>query len=693
MFKLIIKQSFRLFYIHFIIFLFLIPKIVRAQNEKDIDVLKYSIRITDLNSKTNSIKGNSIVQLRVTSANVKQIHLSLFSLIIDSIKIHDLAANYSYDGNDISISSQYKINSGDTLSYQIFYHGHPQKDTTGWGGFYFVDDYAFNLGIGFGSKSHPIGKNWFPCHDTFDDKAYFDFSITTSPKSRAICNGILTSQYLNSDGTIIWNWKMNQKIPPYLACISVGPFYIIHETSNGIPVEIACLSQDSELVKNSFKNLDIILANYISMYGPYPFDKVGFTLVPFNLGAMEHASSITIGNVFIDGTLNYETLWAHELSHMWWGDEVTCLSEREIWLNEGFASYNEALTIKKLYGKEKYNLWLRQNHKRALHYLLNDENGDFALDAMPHSQTYGTTVYSKAPDIIHSLHELLGDSAFFNGCKNYLSKHKYGNATSIDLSNDLNDLSTTPKINTQQFFNDWISTPGYPHFSIDSISNKNLNYTIYTRQRSKGNSHIYKTSIDLFATNGIQDTIIKIYIDKSTNVFHCYIPFKVKWFILDKDAKVASAITAFTNRIMKTGEYTFPETNVTLNVKNVGNDSTNLRVELNWIKPDGFKHPNNKIRLSDTHYWKIDGIIATGFSAKATFEYNGTTNLTDGYFDNSLIEGSENNLQLLYRTGTAEDWQVVHDFSIQNDEDQFDKKGRIILNQVRKGEYVLGYKK
>ena len=69
---------------------------------------------------------------------------------------------------------------------------------------------------------------------------------------------------------------------------------------------------------------------------------------------MEHATSIHIGKVFVDGTLNYETLWAHELSHMWWGDLATCSSEQEMWLNEGFASFNEFYTTELLYGKEAY---------------------------------------------------------------------------------------------------------------------------------------------------------------------------------------------------------------------------------------------------------------------------------------------------------------------------------------------------
>ena len=128
-------------------------------------------------------------------------------------------------------------------------------------------------------------------------------------------------------------------------------------------------------------------------------------------------------------------------------------------------------------------------------------------------------------------------------------------------------------------------------------------------------------------------------------------------------------------------------------MSNAGADSSFIRIEHNFAAPDPIKNNVKNYKLSTQHYWKIDGIIATGFSAKATFDYNGTTSLTDGYLDNTLLEGSEENLQLLYRTGTAGDWQLIHDYSIQNGENKFDKKGSILLNQVRKGEYVLGYKK
>ena len=106
--------------------------------------------------------------------------------------------------------------------------------------------------------------------------------------------------------------------------MAVGPYYTLVDTMSSIPVEIACLAIDTTKVKSTFTNLDTTVSKFISAYGPYPFEKIGYCLIPFNSGAMEHASSIHIGRVFVNGSQTYSTLWAHELSHMWWGDKVTC---------------------------------------------------------------------------------------------------------------------------------------------------------------------------------------------------------------------------------------------------------------------------------------------------------------------------------------------------------------------------------
>jgi aminopeptidase N len=102
---------------------------------------------------------------------------------------------------------------------------------------------------------------------------------------------------------------------------------------------IACEPADTNNVNGSFAHLQESFSMLEENFGTHSWPKVGYSLVPFNFGAMEHATNIHIGKPFIDGTLNYETLIAHELSHHWFGDLVTCSTAGDMWLNEGFASY------------------------------------------------------------------------------------------------------------------------------------------------------------------------------------------------------------------------------------------------------------------------------------------------------------------------------------------------------------------
>ena len=218
---------------------------------------------------------------------------------------------------------------------------------------------------------------------------------------------------------------------------------------------------------------------------------------------------------------------------------------------------------------------------------INDE-GIFALNNIPLSKTYGSTVYKKSIDVIYTLRNYLGDSLFFKGCKYYLHNRGDGNATSLDLRDD---LSKATEINTNDFFNDWINTKGYPHFSIDSIAKLNDDYFIFTRQRSIGNSHQYKMPIELYFANREKDSIVTIFIDSITNKFHLKISFKPLWFALNHSKKITDAIISDELIINEPRVYFFKETNVKINVNEAGVKPSTLRIELNYIKLVFFLHP------------------------------------------------------------------------------------------------------
>jgi Peptidase family M1 domain/Peptidase M1 N-terminal domain len=672
-----------------ILFMYLSSLSAKSAISDSLHVKHYGIYIDSMNFTAQTIKGSCTVHFEAKQNNVILLKLSLLKLIIDSIMINGVVVQYNYDDTNLVIPSPFPLMMNDTITALIIYHGSPVKDASGWGGFYFSSTHAFNMGVGFDAVPHNFGKAWFPCIDEFTDRSLYDFYITTSNTQKAFCNGILVTSIANPGNTVTWHWKMNQPIASYLASIAVSNFYTLKRTSNNIPVEWGCAIGDTSTVLNTFQHLDTILSSFITAYGPYPFDKAGYVLVPFNSGAMEHATSIHIGSAFISG-LTYETLWAHELSHMWWGDKVTCESEGDMWLNEGFASFNEAFMTEKVYGKTAYKNWLRSNHKKVLQFAHIDDASYLSLINVPHAYTYGTTVYKKSIGVLHTLRNYVGDSAFFNACRYYMSNRAYSTGNSYQLRDD---FTAATGINMNRFFDDWVFKEGFPHFSIDSVVYQPGgldHYFVYVRQRSKGNNHLYNMPLEINLTDGINDTTFSVIIDSTTQMFHCPIFFIATMLSLDRNEKISDAITDYEKWITSNGTVIFNETNTTLNTLSTGIDSSLVRVEHHWVRPDGWKQSNPGIRISDYHYWEVDGILKPGYNARLSFSYNGSNSTTTGHIDNSLITTSEDSLVLLFRTGAGDDWHLLTNTTLITGASLNDKVGTIRIDSLVPGEYVLG---
>jgi aminopeptidase N len=640
------------------------------------------------------LKGHTEAIVVADAGPVSDVQLDLLGFNIDSIICPGRIVIYSYNDTVIDIQLSPVINQSDSAGITIYYNGTPAQDASGWGGFYFTGGYAFNLGVGFAADPHNFGRAWYPCEDNFVSRSTYDFFITTSAGLKAFCNGTLQQSIGNPNGTFTWHWNMNHTIPSYLVSMAVGPFYTLERNSNGIPVQWATVAADTTDVLATFSNLDTVLGAYINTYGAYPFDKVGYCLVPFNSGAMEHATSIHIGQAFINGSQTYSTLWAHELSHMWWGDKVTCSTAEDMWLNEGFASWNEAYYTEIVSGETAYRDWIRANHRKVLQFAHTPaQDGSYlTMNAIPQAYTYGYHVYQKGADLVHTLRYYMGDSAFFAGSQAYMNNRAYQAASSQDLRDE---LTAGTGISMNRFFDDWIFTPGFPHFSIDSVIHipGGLDHMfVYTRQRSKGNNnHLYEMPVELTFTDGITDTTVRVVIDSVTNMFHIPLYFAPVWTILDRYERVSDAISSNEKTITATGTVLMPETNITLNVQTLGTPATMIRVEHNFVPPDPFINSNPGIRLSDYHYWKVDGIFNPGFLSKAYFIYDGSTSGSTGYLDNTLITGTEDSLLLLYRQGAGYNWEPVPYFTRNPGANLVDKKGTILVDTLLKGEYTLGY--
>ena len=668
---------------------------LKSLHSDSIDVLHYTIRleITDLSSK--QIAGNTELQIVPKIDNLNTIPLDLLALTIDSIWIDSIlvdSASYTYNDTLINISTFSPLSQTDTVKVTVFYHGQPVMDPSGWGGFYFnlAYDIAFNLGVAFEDNPHNYGRVWFPCVDDFVDRATYDFFITVNNNYKVICGGSLISVTDNGDSTSTYHWNLRDNIPAYLASVAVGDYIAVTDTFNGIlgdiPVYIYVKSSDSLKAVNSFVNLKATFEAYETCFGPYMWERVGF--IATTVGAMEHATNIAITHGCINGTLSYEWLFAHELSHHWFGDLITCHSAEDMWLNEGWAVFCESVFMEHIYGNTAYKDYVRANHKEVLRYLHFEDNGYRAVYGIPHEYTYSSTVYDKGADVVHSLRGYLGDSIFFDAVKSYLTAFAFKDVSSWELRDF---LTSNTGIALTDFFDFWVFSPGFTHFSVDSFkvvdNSPDYDVTVYVRQRLKGTTNLAnsnKIELTFMAPNWNTYTDVFFFSGELGNATFT-IPFNPDIVMIDKEEKISDATTDNYKVINTIGNYDFDATYFEAQVLEIS-DSAFLRVEHNWVPPDNFKTPVPGLIISDYRYWKIDGILPAPFIANGYFYYNKVAECLDNTFITNPATNAEDSLVLLYRKSPAEDWAETS-FTLSLIANRF--FGELIADTLKLGEYAM----
>ncbi len=662
-----------------------------------IDILNYTINLNITDFTTNIIHGNTAVKFTPKVNGVTTLSLDLLELNIDSIEIGSvnlLTSEYSYNDTLLNISLPTIHNIGDTTTLVVYYRGTPQGDASGWGGFYFQSGYAYNLGVGFAALPHVYGRVWFPCFDNFVERSTYEFNITTNAGKIAYCNGNLANDTTDGGGNRTRRWIMNEKIPTYLACVAVANYTQINQSYAGLlgtlPIVIAAVPADTSAIKNSFINLPVALSTYENHFGPYMWNKVGYSMVPFSSGAMEHASNITYPKAFATGSTTYQNLYAHELSHHWFGDLATCRTAEDMWLNEGWAHYCEFLFFETLNGYPNYLSYVRNNHEPNLQFNTVKE-GALALSNIPQSVTYGDHVYNKGADIAHTMRGYMGDSLFFYSVKTYLANNNYKDVSSTDF---MNELTAASGMNMSDFFNGWVFNPGWPHFSIDSTvvvpSGPNFDVTVFVKQKLT-DAPAYYNNVPLEVTfkdaSWLENTQ-SLMMSGANSSFTFSVPFDPKFVAINKGEKISHAVAPEFKTIKVTGGASFPNAKFSMNVLNIV-DSAFIRVEHNYTAPDpAYAIP---YRLSPNRYWKVDGILPSTFSAKATLLYDGrTTSFSGNYWlDNNLITTFEDSLVLLYRPNASVNWSVYPYQTKNMQANNNDKRGIMTIDSLQLGEYVF----
>ena len=673
-----------------------------SKRSDTVDVINYSIYLDFTQGSSNLISGYCEVKFEALM-NISTLSLDLLQLNIDSIVYQGNQIPFSYNDTLIVADLGGTMSTGSIDSLVVYYEGAPQIDPSGWGGFYFTSSYFYNLGVGFESNPHNYGRVWHPCFDNFVERATYDYTILTSDNYTAYCNGERTSVTPVGIDSLITIWELNIEIPSYLASIAVGeyvhvsdPYFSVLQSST-IPLWLASKQADTTDFKNSFINLHNALATFENAYGPYVWNRVGYVLVPFNAGAMEHATNIAYPLATINGLLTYETLMAHELSHHWWGDWATCETAEEMWINEGLAVYSEHLFLENVYDWDTYMQTVRDNHYDVLHRAHIDDSGHYALNAVPIKFTYGEHSYRKGADVLHTMRSYLGDANFFLALQSVQTAYGGKNISSGEFRDQMNTIAG---VDVTDFFDDWIFQPGFSQFAITAMTSiqngSNYDVQIVVDQKLKGASS-YHNNVPLtvtFMDAGWTQYTTSINMSGDFSSYNISVPFEPVFAALNMDEKINDAVTAENITINSNGIKNLDYANIRISVSTI-TDSSFLRVEHNWVYADAMLNIPNMI-ISQDRYWNIHGVDLNKMTGTLRFKFNAQNNST-GDFDNSILQDvggqtfHEDSIVLLYRPNAQSDWQIHGDYTINTNGSAVDKKGWCETNTFMEGQYCFGF--
>mgnify|MGYP000208990312 CR=1 FL=1 len=432
-------------------------------------------------------------------------------------------------------------NAGVLDSLTISYSGNPIS--SGFGSF---EQTTHNGDPIIWTLSEPYGaKGWWPCKQDLIDKIdSVDVYLTTpqfNPSNEAyvaVSNGLEISQTTNgSDKTT--RYKHRHPIPAYLIAIAVTNYEVYSHTvsNNGNPFDIVNYVFPENLTSAQASTpVTVDIMNIFSdLFEEYPFADEKYGHAQFGWGGgMEHTTVSFMGNFS-------RNLIAHELAHQWFGNKITCGSWKDIWLNEGFATYLSGIVYEELDGNEAFINWKQQN----INTITAAPDGAVYLsdtDTLSVSRIFNYRLsYSKGAMVLHMLRKKLGDTEFFGGLQTYLADedHAYDYARTEEF---INVIETTSGQDLTEFFSDWLYSEGYPSYTINCTQQSPTEIDIEISQtQSHASVSFFEAPVPIRLI-GTEGETLDLVLDNTTNnqVFNESINFIVDTVIFDPEADLIS---------------------------------------------------------------------------------------------------------------------------------------------------------
>jgi len=393
------------------------------------DVVRYDVALSANPSTTTAIAVRTTVTATATSA-LTSFHLDLAGMTIGSVTVDGTAAAFRREGDELVVTPPRAVGAGATFVTAVDYAGTPQPLTDaeltrlGW---LRAGDATFVV-------SEPNGAHsWLASSDHPSDKASFSYRIDVPDGVTAAANGRLVSAE-SRNGRTTWVWDAPEPMATYLATVAIGSFTVVDGgAAGGVRIRHVVPTSLTQPLTSTFARTGEMIDVLSSMFGPYPFSDYGALVIDARLGYALETQTLSLFDRQIALSSSTQTFQVHELAHQWFGNSVTPRAWRDVWLNEGFATYAESLWRERTETGFDIDATMRALARRPYAPIGDPEP----------SGLFGRNVYDRGALTLHALRRTVGDDAFFRTIRAWATQYAHANASTDDFTRLASRVSGT----------------------------------------------------------------------------------------------------------------------------------------------------------------------------------------------------------------------------------------------------------
>jgi aminopeptidase N len=482
--------------------------------QRDIDVMHYKFEVV-LTDSSDLLRARATITIKALK-NISSFDVDLKNvkegkgMIVSSVRDEISELAFKHENDKVSISLPVMLKSGDEKNIIISYTGIPADGLI-------ISKNKYGHRTFFADNWPNRGHNWLPCNDDPADKASTDFIITAPQHYQVVANGIQIEETDLAGDKKLTHWKEKVPISTKVMVIGVAEFAVSLSgiIEGRIPVYSWVYPEDRDKGFYDYALAADILPWFINRVGSYPYQKLANVQSKTTFGGLENANTIFYSENSVNGTRKSESLLAHEIAHQWFGNMATEKTFAHLWLSEGFATYMTVLYMENKYGTDTARKMILEDRAQVIDFAkasnrpVVDHTDDFMDLLNPNS-------YQKGGWILHMLRKQLGDSIFWKSIRQYYLTYAGKTADTDDLRKIFEKTSGQ---DLQQFFKQWLYTPGIPVLNINwkyNASEKQLSITV--SQVQKQGPYQFPLEIAIHTSNS-KPRMEKLMITKPSETF------------------------------------------------------------------------------------------------------------------------------------------------------------------------------